>query len=275
MVPLEKEVDLAAKGKTLNKDKIKRIEIPVPSPDIQRAIVARIKNLLDELREIRDLHTTIDSDVNEVMDSVLTDVFAVDTTEEWNEENLGQLVEINARLVDPQSSQYRDFPHIHGAVMSEVTCQLLPYRSAAEDEVTSGKYHFKPGSIIYSKIRPRLRKAVLVNFEGLCSADAYPLQVKNDQKLDPKFLQWTLVSPHFTEYVIGLSGRARIPKVNQDQLFRYPIRYPSFNTQRQVAAYLDAIRDEVNEMQRIQNDDHTLLEQVEQSILAQAFSGEL
>ena len=50
---------------------------------------------------------------------------------------------------------------------------------------------------------------------------------------------------------------------------------PSMETQRKIVAYLDATHDEVKEMQRIQADDRSLLEQVEQSILAQAFRGEL
>jgi type I restriction enzyme, S subunit len=58
-------------------------QIPVPYPDdpprslwIQRAIVARIEALLSELREINDLHATIDGDVAEVMESVYAETLA-------------------------------------------------------------------------------------------------------------------------------------------------------------------------------------------------------
>ncbi len=76
------------------------------------------------------------------------------------------------------------------------TGRLLNYRTAAEDGMRSGKYHFRAGSVLYSKIRPYLRKATIANFEGLCSADMYPLQIKNG-RLVSEFLMWSLLSPNF------------------------------------------------------------------------------
>lgn len=256
--------------------------IPVPfiaSPDlslrIQRAIVARIESLLTELREIRELHDAIDRDVAQVMDSVFQEVFTTEATASWNEDSLGNVVEINAKLVDPTLPTHKHLPHIHGGVMTEATCRLLPYNSAAEDDVKSGKYLFSPNSVLYSKIRPKLRKVVLVHFQGLCSADVYPLEPKDPQVLAREFLQWVLVSQQFTDYAVQLSGRARIPKINQDQLFAYRIRYPSIDQQHQIAHYILSIRQEIEAMQDIQSEDTMLLEQVEQAILEQAFRGEL
>ena len=47
-----------------------------------------------------------------------------------------------------------------------------------EDGVISGKYLFTDKHIIYSKIRPNLNKVALPDFDGLCSADAYPILPK-------------------------------------------------------------------------------------------------
>jgi type I restriction enzyme S subunit len=55
------------------------------------------------------------------------------------------------------------------------TGRLLQKITASEQHAISGKYLFKPKDIVYSKIRPYLRKAILASFSALCSADMYPL----------------------------------------------------------------------------------------------------
>ena len=73
---------------------------------------------------------------------------------------------------------YEDYPHIGIDSIEKETGRLVGYRTIEEDGVISGKYLFTPAHIIYSKIRPNLNKVAMPNFEGLCSADAYPILVK-------------------------------------------------------------------------------------------------
>ena len=71
--------------------------------------------------------------------------------------------------------KYADYPHIGIDRIEKGTGELKGYRTVREDGVISGKYIFTPQHIIYSKIRPNLNKVALPAFEGLCSADAYPI----------------------------------------------------------------------------------------------------
>ena len=59
--------------------------------------------------------------------------------------------------------------------------------------MTSTKYLFSPGDVLYSKLRPYLRKVALVDFRGLCSADMYPIEADHEV-LDPTFLKFLLLS---------------------------------------------------------------------------------
>lgn len=264
------------------KDFLISYPFPVPFPDEperslaeQRQIVARIEALLAEVREMRQLHGEITADANKLIDAVLTETFAPKELERWpNKMVLGDLAEITARQVDPTLPAYRDMPHIYGATIEEGTGKLLEYNTAAEDGMTSGKYHFKAGAVLYSKIRPYLRKATIADFDGLCSADMYPLRLKTDDIL-PEFLMWSLLSPVFTNYANSLSGRARIPKLNRTQLFSYEMPYPQRDLQKAICERLQYVREEIREMQTINNHDSELLDQLEQAILAQAFRGEL
>ena len=120
--------------------------------------------------------------------------------------------------------KYADYPHIGIDSIEKDTGVLSGYRTVKEDSVKSGKYVFGPQHIIYSKIRPALNKVALPNFEGLCSADAYPILPKEDVcKKD--FLAHVLRSDFFLNYILAFSGRSQMPKVNRQQIagFRFPV----------------------------------------------------
>lgn len=116
--------------------------------------------------------------------------------------------------------------------------ELIDVRTAREEGLRSGKYLFEPGAVLYSKIRPYLRKAARPDFRGLCSADVYPLVPKNGS-LDSNFLFHLLLGPGFTEYAISGSDRAGMPKVNRRHLFAYQFTLPPLEEQRRIVAILD------------------------------------
>ena len=259
---------------SLNLSTIKTIPIPSP-PDIetQRRIVLRLESLLGEVSDARKLQEKIESETNLLIEAVLQEVFS--SQDEWqNEELLGDLVSIEASLVDPLKPEYANLPHIYGKSIEGGTGRLLDYSTAAEDGMKSSKYLFEPGVVLYSKIRPYLRKVTMVDFNGVCSADMYPLTVTSSE-IHPEFLMWTLLSPGFTEFINQFSVRARIPKVNRGQLMAYQVKYPEIDLQKKIAYQLASWRDEVFDMQKAQLENAELLKQMEQSILGQAFRGEL
>jgi type I restriction enzyme S subunit len=152
---------------------------------------------------------------------------------------LGDVCAIDARKVDPKLPEFRDLPHVYGASIQRGTGRLLTVNTAAEDKMISDKYLFEDTHVIYSKIRPYLRKVAYPRFRGLCSADAYPLAV-DTSRLDPGWLVWRLLSDEFTAYVIKQSkGRARIPKVNQDELFSWQFTLPSLDEQQDASSRLE------------------------------------
>lgn len=119
--------------------------------------------------------------------------------------------------------KYADYPHIGIDSIEKGTGALSGYRTVREDNVISSKYVFGPSHILYSKIRPVLNKVALPNFEGLCSADCYPILV-NETICRKKFFAHVMRSDFFLKYVLSLSARSQMPKVNRTQLagFKFP-----------------------------------------------------
>src|ERR1017187_6154074 len=186
------------------------LEIPLPPLAEQRRVVARIEELAAQIHEARTLRHQAAEEAEALHLSVLHQHFAGEMSK-WTPMPMDEAIEINDKQVDPTLSEFSQLPHISGENMESKTCRLLPWRTAEADGVKSNNYPFSPGTILYSKIRPYLRKAVFVDFRGVCSADVYPVRVKSPM-LEPQFVKWALIAEPFTEYANRLSGRTRMPK---------------------------------------------------------------
>jgi type I restriction enzyme S subunit len=158
----------------------------------------------------------------------------------WRRARLGDVCEIIARQVDPKLPQYGSLPHINGENILSGLCRLAYLNTASEESMTSGKYLFEAGDVLYSKLRPYLRKAVVAEVDGVCSADMYPIKVNRDV-LDPHFAAWLLVSDEFTNYADSESRRARMPKLNREQLFAFSAPLPPLNEQKRLVIRINEI----------------------------------
>jgi type I restriction enzyme S subunit len=137
--------------------------------------------------------------------------------------------------------------HIAPDNIEKGTGKLLPCRTVGEDRVTSANHLFERGQIIYSKIRPRLRKVVVAPFDGLCSADMYPLKTQ----LDTQYVFYYILSESFNQQVNeATSNRVLLPKINKKELQKIYIPLPPLGEQNRIArivtdvfAQLDLIDD--------------------------------
>jgi len=193
---------------------------------------------------------------------------------EWEEKKLEDVCGIVSTLVDPRDPEYIDLAHIGAGNMISNTGQLINVQTAREEGLKSGKYVFDSRMVLYSKIRPYLMKVSRPDFEGLCSADVYPLLPKHSV-IERDFLFYLLLSTPFTEYAVNGSARAGMPKVNRDHLFQYCTHFPPCDTQRQITAGLDTLSDECHNLEALYQRKLALLAELKQSLLHQAFTGAL
>ena len=132
-------------------------------------------------------------------------------------------------------------PHIGTDRIESVTGRLVGVQTAAEDQVTSGKFLHESDTVIYSKIRPNLRKVAIPSWRGLCSADAYPMLPMGEGNIS--FLRHLLVSRPFTDAAVARSGRTKMPKINRAELMSIEVPDIEPDEQASIAADLDSMRD--------------------------------
>jgi type I restriction enzyme S subunit len=190
--------------------------LPLPIPPL--AEQERIVRLLDEADALRRLRAQADQRTAQLIPALFHEMFGDPAANPmgWPQEKLGCLVSIEATLVDPRDERFADLPHIGPDRVERGTGKLLGCQSARQDQQISAKFLFDDRDVLYSKIRPNLRKAALAAGLGLCSADMYP--IRPGPRMKRAFLWAFLLSHYFTDRAIELSARANMPKLNRTQL---------------------------------------------------------
>lgn len=145
--------------------------------------------------------------------------------------------------------KYADYPHIGIDSIEKGTGELKGYRTVRADGVISGKYVFTPQHIIYSKIRPNLNKVALPNFDGLCSADAYPI-LPNRENCNRVFLAVAMRSEYYLEYILQFSSRTNLPKANRKEIAGFCMPLPPLELQEQFASFVEQTEKSKVEIQR-------------------------
>ena len=155
----------------------------------------------------------------------------------WPVVSFSEFAEIDGNMTTDYE-KYADYPHIGIDSIEKGTGELKGYRTVREDGVISGKYIFTPQHIIYSKIRPNLNKVALPNFDGLCSADAYPI-LPNHENCYRVFLAVAMRSEYYLEYILQFSSRTNLPKVNRKEIAGFRMPLPPLELQEQFAAFVE------------------------------------
>jgi type I restriction enzyme S subunit len=152
--------------------------------------------------------------------------------------SLADVVDIASGQVDPRDALVARSLHVGGDNIEAGTGRLSGMRPASELGMISGKYAFTPRDVLYSKIRPALNKVALPDFEGICSADIYPIRARAE-RLERRYLAHLLRTPAFLDFALGHSARTNIPKINREALLSYAFPLPALPQQRRIADILD------------------------------------
>lgn len=130
----------------------------------------------------------------------------------WEWCRFGTLVNFRAELVKPEN--FQSFDQVAPDSIEKGTGKLIKRRTVLESGVKGPNSRFYAGQILYSKIRPSLSKAIIADFDGLCSADMYPL----DAMISSDFLLKIILSEVFLAQVRVAENRIKMPKLNVDSL---------------------------------------------------------
>ena len=270
---------------------IRSIEVPIPFPDnkeksldIQNRIVQRIENAADELAEASRLHEKIVTDTNRLMESVLAEMLPnpeKGLPEGWGALPLSQLASKESNQIIPSNHPSDTFNYWGLDAISEGQIAEPPSNYIQGSEVKSTCISFTPKDVLYSKLRPYLNKVIVPTVDGIGSTE-WVVYRPNPKLIRREYLAFVMRTKWFVSLASGTSYGARMPRANKSVLREIKIPVPliadpiqSLLIQDQVVERIALFASDVDNMQKGNTQQEGLLIQLEQSILAQAFRGEL
>ncbi|MEK9053484.1 restriction endonuclease subunit S [Escherichia coli] len=160
--------------------------------------------------------------------------------EGWEWCRIGNIVNIKSELVSPKD--YLNLYQVAPDIIEKGTGRVISKRTVKESGVKGPNSRFYKGQIVYSKIRPSLSKVFLAEYNGLCSADMYPL----DCYINPNYLLKYILSIPFLMQVKKAENRIKMPKLNSDSFYNIIVAIPPYNEQQ-------AIFDRINSIEAVCN----------------------
>ncbi|MCD8300299.1 MAG: restriction endonuclease subunit S [Clostridiales bacterium] len=259
---------------------IRNYKYPLPPLAEQQRIVDRIESLFAKLDEAKEKAQAALDSFESRQSAILDAAFSGKLTtrwrnshsreNRWKQARFDEIAKICCNLVDPY--EYQDFPHIAPDNIEKKTGRLLDYHTIEEDGVKSGKHLFHSGQILYSKIRPYLSKVITVDFDGLCSADMYPIEPLCNRY----FLWYEMLSDRFLNQASCAGSRSVLPKINQKELSGLMVAVTDdADEQQEIVRILDNFfAREADARQQVEST-LTAIETMKKAIFAKAFRGEL
>ena len=243
-------------------ENLKNYTFELPTLTEQKKLAEVLWAISDTIQAYQDLLTKTE----ELVQARFVEMFGDLKTNPkgWPVVSFPEFAEIDSRMTTDYE-KYADYPHVGIDSIEKGTGALKGYRTVREDGVISGKYIFTPQHIIYSKIRPNLNKVALPDFDGLCSADAYPI-LPNRNNCDRVFLATVLRSEYFLKYILQFSSRTNLPKVNRKEIVGFCMPLPPIELQQQFAAFAAQADQSKSALQRT----ITSLQETKRSLAAEA-----
>jgi restriction endonuclease S subunit len=213
-------------------------EFPLPPKDEQRRIAdilwaaddacEGVQSSLKEILQFREVYTEA------ALENRLEDDNSGSNKHNpsWPLEYLAEHVDLASGQVDPREEPYCDMVLVAPNHIEPGTGRLLERVTAKQQHAISGKYEFAAGDVIYSKIRPNLKKVILADAPGLCSADMYPMRAK--ASLNARYLLMLLLGQQFSAFAESESVRTGIPKLNRQSFSSYRCLLPPLQEQDQI-----------------------------------------
>lgn len=264
----------------ISSSKISSMFFPLPPLAEQQRIVERIESLFAKLDEAKENLQNVLDGFEPRKAAILHKAFTGELTVNWRKQHgvsmeswemceFNQIADIKTNLVNP--IDFQSYPHIAPDNIEKKTGKLLYYNSVAEDNVKSGKHRFYAGQILYSKIRPYLSKVIIAEFDGLCSADMYPIEAKGNTR----FLWYYMLSEHFVYQASTAGSRTVLPKINQKELSKLKINMPTLFEQTEIVRIIDDLLAKEQQAKELAENALAKVDLIKKAILARAFRGEL
>ena len=266
--------------KRVSKEFIETSTIPVPPFPEQ----VRLVRILDEAFEaIATAKANAEKNLQNVralFESHLQAVFS-QQGEGWEEKALGEIAEFKNGLNFNRSSKGQALPIV--GVSDFQDSYYVPFsdlQSVTIDGDLPDSYAIQKNDILLVRSngsKHLVGRCLLVGeMEGVVSYSGFVIRVRFDsKKIFPKYLLRFLKCQATRTILTSGGGGANITNINQEKLSTLLVAIPPYSIQVEISSKLDAVHEEIQQLESTYQRKLATLEALKKSLLHQAFSGQL
>lgn len=283
-IPFLEQIGLATKTVAMPKlalTRLKEVEIPLPSFEEQKRIVAKLDILFVKIDKAIALHQKNIDEANVFMASVLNDVF-VELEEKYKVVKISDIAHIKGGKRLPKgeklSEKQTQYPYIRVADFLDIgTVNLETIQYITEDIYKQIKNYIITSNDLYISIAGTIGKTGIIPKElnGANLTENAAKLVYKIEDISNKYIYFLTKSSKFEEQIGLATKTVAQPKLALTRLSEVELPLPPLKTQQKVVSYLDEISQKMEKIKQIQKEKMQSLKALKASILDQAFKGEL
>ena len=156
------------------------------------------------------------------------------------------------------------------------TGAILVKTNASERKISGDKVKFHKGQVLYSKLRPYLKKILVAPDEGICTPELVPFDT---YLIDENYIAYVLRSPHIDYVINSVTYGVKMPRVGTDTMTNLLIPLPPLAEQKRIVAKIEELLPYVDcyaaAYEKLEQFNATFQEDMKKSILQYAIQGKL
>jgi len=278
-----RQFDALASGSTvrnLNIGLAKTVEIPVPSEAEQQRIVAILDEAFAAIAAARANAEQNRQNARALFESYLQSVFS-QRGEGWVETTIaaatrGVFTGPFGSLLHKSDYIENGIPLVNPAHITNVGIEPDLRKTVSEETAQRlSSYIMRAGDIVIGRRGEMGRCAIVTDVEDgwLCGTGSFVIKPSN--RCDARYLVRLLRSENCKRQLEEIAGGAVMPNLSNTDLSNFPIMLPPIDIQRSVLEKIDTIAEETQRLESLYQRKIAALDELKQSLLQQAFSGQL
>lgn len=257
---------------SLHPSQFEDFEIRLPPLTEQRRIVARIRDLAEQIHQARALRC---QSLEEAAALILSTLKHLRLPVGTKTKLIAECSRMSTGTTPPS-----DRTEFYGGPIQWYTPGDLKYqkqlgassRTLTEFAVSERKARiFEPGTVLLVAIGGSLGKVALTHER--CSANQQITGIRFSEEALPEYGFWWMRG--LGKDLLAAAPQATLPIINQERIGEFKISIPPLAEQRRIVSELDALQAEVDTLKSLQTESITELDALLPAILDRAFSGKL
>lgn len=168
-----------------------------------------------------------------------------DIPSDWTRVAFGTLVDRSPETISPGEGQ--GLPYVGLEHLDSGSARIARWGKASD--VRSTKALFKPGDILYGKLRPYLDKAALAEWAGFCSTDILVFLPRPN--VCAMYVAYLVHGQRFIDHATSTTAGVNHPRTSWSSLRAFKVPLPTLPEQRAIAHVLQTVQQAREAIERV------------------------